>query len=496
MKRVAVIGGGMGGLTAATRLADKGFHVTLYEANDRLGGKIGEIEQAGARFPLGPTVFTMRDAFEEFFDYVGAAFEEYVTTIPLDPVARYFYPDGTTLDAKRDPEAFERELVEKLGEKPGALGDYFDYARAIHETGAPLFLWSDFSTLRAFRKPGSIATALNLNKLDPFRTMHQANDFFFDDERTARLFDRYATYNGSSPYRAPATLNLIAYVENVLGAYHVRGGVLAIVNAIERLAERVGVEIKRGVPVERIVVRNRRVAGVVVNGAFETYDAVVSNADVERTYGELLEGGRRRRRLFTTAPSTSGLLFLWNVERAHKNLAAHNVFFSEDYRLEFRQLFKECRLPDDPTVYVHIPAKMEPETAPAGTENWYVLVNAPASEDPYDAETIDRARSSILARVKANSGIDVADAIVAETTRTPRDLERETGATLGSIYGPSSNGRRASFLRQRNKARGVEGLYFAGGGSHPGGGVPLAALSGKHAADLLFRHNYERFPSL
>jgi phytoene desaturase len=304
-----------------------------------------------------------------------------------------------------------------------------------------------------------------------------------------QLFDRYATYNGSDPYRMPATFNLIQHVEYGLGAYTVDGGIHAIPMAMERLAREEGVEFHYGKRVDRIMLDGRTVRGVVTEDGLMEYEAVVSNVDVLPTYERLLgdttsrDSHRYRRR----EPSSSALVFYWGVDGSFGRLDVHNILFSPDYREEFQDMFERRRVPRDPTVYIHVMSKHVPEDAPAGKEAWFTMVNAPSdSGQDWDAE-VERTRRVVRERIEGILGIELQPLIEVEDVLTPPLIEERTGSRGGALYGISSNTRMAAFARQRNRSKRYKGLFFAGGGAHPGGGMPLAVLSGKIAADLVVR---------
>jgi phytoene desaturase len=331
---------------------------------------------------------------------------------------------------------------------------------------------------------------LNLGKIDAFRSMDAANRSFFRDPRIVQLFNRYATYNGSSPYEVPATLNIIPYVEYGMGGFAVADGIYKIPAALGTLAQELGVKLILETRVERILHRNRSVRGIRVAGEDLTYDIVVSNADVLRTYEDLLQDPEARlaRRYKGLEPSSSGLVFFWGMNKRFAELGVNNIFFSNDYPREFRELFAERVCPRDPTVYVNITSKVTPRDAPEQGENWFVLINAPCEAGQDWPGEVAASRERILSRLQHALGRSVAGAISVEEVLSPQDIERNTGSRLGSLYGISSNTSMAAFLRHPNRSRRYRGLYFCGGSVHPGGGMPLAILSGKITSDLIRRH--------
>ncbi len=490
-KRVAVVGAGLGGLSAAIRLAHAGYAVDLYDQQSIVGGKAGTKHIGGFRFDTGPSLLTMPPAFEQLFEEVGQRLEDHLEFLPLAPICHYFFPDGTRLFSYSENRRFAEEIDAKTLDSGHALARYLDYGRRIYENTAELFLWNSLHELSSYLKVFSLRSLLNLGKIDAFRSMDAANRSFFSDPRMVQLFNRYATYNGSSPYKVPATLNIIPYVEYGLGGFAVAGGIYAIPAALGTLARRLGVKVILDTRVERILHRNRRIRGIRVAGEPLAYDIVVSNADVLRTYEDLLGDPEARpaRRYKALEPSSSGLVFFWGMNQSFPELGVNNIFFSADYPREFRELFVERVCPNDPTVYVNITSKVTAEDAPGDGENWFVLVNAPCDAGQDWPEEVADSRRRILSRLERALGRPVAGAIAAEEVMSPRDIENNTGSRLGSLYGISSNTSMAAFLRHPNRSRRYGGLYFCGGSAHPGGGMPLAILSGKIASDLIRRHD-------
>lgn len=484
-KTIVVVGAGIGGLSAAIRLAARGMRVVIVEQNDRVGGKMGEIQAEGFRFDTGPSVITMRPVFEDLFAAAGRTLSDYLTLLPVDPLTRYFYPDGARLDVTRDLSGLLAQ-IEALS-PPDADGylRYLAHAVRILRLTSPVFIFGPPISLRSLRD-FPLHEAL---RIDPFRTMAGSIRSFVRDPRLRQLLGRFATYVGASPYQAPATLNVIAAVELAGGVWYPRGGIYAIACAMERLARELGVEIRLGTPVERIEVRAGRVRGVTTRaGEFIPAAGVVANVDVATVYSKLLAPGilppRLLARTLSRPLSCSGFLLLLGLDRTFPGLAHHNIFFSRDYRAEFDDIFRRGIPPADPTVYVAITAKTDPAHAPAGGENWFVMVNAPAIGPAWDWETQAAAYRERVLDVLARFGLDVRPAIRFERMLTPADIERQTGAYRGALYGASSNERMTAFLRPHNRSRWVSGLYFAGGTTHPGGGVPMVTLSGAVAAGM------------
>lgn len=483
-ERAAVIGGGLGGLSAAALLASKGFDVTLFEKNSYTGGKAAVIQGSGYTFDAGPSLLTMPFILHNLFSSCGKRSEEYITLRKLEVICRYFYPDGTCIDAFADRERFKSEVQNKTGEPGEHLENYLTYCERIYNATADVFILNDFRSLKLFLSGTGLKSLLRLPQIDPLRTVHRANASFFNDKRLVQLFDRYATYNGSSPYLAPATLNVIPHVEYTMGAYIPDGGIRRIPAVIKALAEDLGVKIQTGAEVEEIIVRQNTAAGLRVNGSEIFFDRIISNADVNYTYENLLKNPAKKeaKRYRTMEPSGSGLVFYWGVEKEFPGIEIHNILFSGDYEEEFRELFTQKKIPSDPTVYVYISSKYNASDAPAGGSNLFVMINTPFDDGRIKAGDIELARNTILSKVSAMAGEDIRPFIRFEEVLTPRAIEERTNSKWGSIYGVSSNSRNAAFLRQANRSSGYRNLYFCGGSSHPGGGIPLVIQSGIIAA--------------
>ncbi len=483
---VAVIGGGLGGLAGAIKLAAQGHTVRLVEQNSSLGGKMGEVREAGYRFDTGPSLLTMPFVLDDLFASVGkdAAKELPIRSLPV--ICRYFYPDGTVLDADSDLDRF-RDNLDQL--KPGngkALQRFLDYSRTIYNLTADVFLFTPFHEIGRLLKPRHLKSLFSLPKIDAFRTVHQSNEAFFDDPRLVQLFDRYATYNGSDPFQAPATLNVIPHVEYSLGGYYVEGGMYRLVEVLAGLADELGVEVHTGATVRRIRHRNKQVRSIETSVGEMRADAVLCNMDVVTAHRRLLpEYAAKAAKLEKLEPSLSGMVFLWGVKGRHEQLSHHNILFSQDYQHEFKQLFETLIVPDDPTVYISITERADADHAPDSCENWFVLVNMPylAPGQDWD-EAVQRTREAVLRKLR-EIGIDLAGKVETEQILTPEDFAMRTASNRGSIYGLSSNGRAAAFRRPPNRSRELNGLYFAGGSVHPGGGIPLTLLSGQMAAELI-----------
>lgn len=464
--RVAVIGAGVGGLAAAIRLRAAGHEVLVVERNETPGGKLAVVQRDGFVFDAGPSLVTLPQVFDELFRMAGTSLAEQVPMVRLDPQFHYHWPDGRSLVVGDDgcDEPGYRGFVER-GARVWEVSERTFFAGPM---SGPL------SLARRLRRPR------DLTDIDAARTLHAAATDAFADPHMVQWAGRYATYSGSSPYRAPATLGCIAHVEHEFGCWYPLGGLGALRDALVRVAVGSGVELRCATEATSIgTTAGRRVDSVALaDGTVVPADVVVVNADAEHLYADLLPHRRALRRVRRATPSTSGFVVLAGVRGRTPGLAHHNVWFSADMRREFAQL-ESGRMADDPTIYACVSAVTDPSQAPPGDENWFVLVNAPAGIE------VDRAvrEAQVLTRLR-RAGIDLEPRLAFTDTLTPADFERRYRSPGGAIYGTSSNGRRAAFARPANRGA-VDGLYLVGGSSHPGGGLPLVTMSARIVADMI-----------
>jgi phytoene desaturase len=430
--------------------------------------------------------------FEHLFERAGTSMADRLDVRPLSVICRYFWRDGTRFDAPAGPERFAEAAAATFEEPEPHLRELFDRAKRIYEITAHLFLEKSLHEWSTVFSDGFFRSLLQVGRIDSMRTLHEANAATLEDPHLVQLFDRYATYNGSSPFRTPGTMAIIPDVEYRGGGYALGGGIYSLPQALEGVARELGVRIFYDTPVDRILTdaATRRVRGVEAAGERFDYAVLVSNVDVSVTYPDLLEDEEARayRRYRGLEPSSSGFVFYWGMKERFEGLDLHNIFFSDDYRREFEEIFSDGVIPADPTVYVNITSKVTPGDAPAGGENWFVLLNVPPDRGQDWQSLGARLREAVLRRVSVELGRDVAAAIEVEDTMSPRDIQERTASPGGSLYGIASNSRFAAFRRHPNRSRRYPGLYFCGGSAHPGGGMPLVALSGRIAAELVERY--------
>lgn len=477
--KIGIIGSGIGGLASAVRLAAKGHEVCVYEKNEIPGGKISQLHLGDYRFDTGPSLFTLPELVNELFTICGENMTEKLPAQRVENNCKYFFPDKSVFTFYHDPEKLSREITEKFTDSPAHVFRRLERSKEVYEISAPVFIFSAFHKLSNFNTPPYKKIALKLYKLDFMRTIHGANRHDFSDPRLVQIFDRYATYNGSSPFKAPATLNMIAHLENNIGAFFPEKGMYDIVQQLYNLAVRRNVKFHFNNKVERIVVRDKKATGIKSLNGFEPYDIVISDADVKYVADHLIRKHPLKKRLKRMEPSSSALIFYWAIDRSFPELDLHNIFFSADYKNEFKILFQDKQITEDPTVYLFISSKIVRGDAPKGGENWFVMVNAP-SHDGQDWETLIRnTRSHIVDKINRLLSVDIEKHITAEEIASPVTIEKNTLSVNGALYGSSSNSMFSAFLRHPNFFRKIPNLYFVGGSVHPGGGIPLCMASAR-----------------
>ena len=480
MKKAVVIGAGIGGLGAAVRLARLGYAVTVLEANDYAGGKLANNVLGGYRFDRGPSLFTMPFLVDEVLD--DATEFEYEK---LENICNYFFEDGTRLAASADRETFIARLAAAYNEDPNAVRAHLDKSRLLYDTTAEVFMYSSLHRAKTFLRGSTLRSALRLPTIGIHTTMHRANTARFRSPKTVQHFNRYATYNGSDPYTAPAVLNVIPHLEHHQGAFYPKGGMFSIPTAVRNAAERLGVVFHFNTPAREIVYVSKRVTGVRTDNATYPADLVVSNLDVYQTYRRLLPALPAPERILAQSKSLSGVSFNWGIRGTFPELDLHNIFFGNDYAAEFEHYFKHKNISPDPTVYINVTSKHTPEDAPAGCENWFILVNAPSNEgQDWDAIVADT-RRAVLSKLSRMLGKDIEPLIEVEDVLEPRSIEARTGSYGGSLYGNASNSTFAAFMRHSNHNPRLRGLYHTGGSVHPGGGIPMSLLSAKIVGDMV-----------
>ena len=495
--RIAVIGGGLGGLAAAVVLAARGHRVVLLEKNPWLGGKAAVLEEDGFRFDMGPTILTVPRVLRRIFAEAGRDLDREVPLVRLDPQWRCFFDDGSVLDLAEDVGAMAGAL-DRFAPGMGVGEGYRRFlarSERLHGISERFFFWKsveDLTDTIDVRRNLSAATLSDVLALRMGSTVAGTIRGHVPDARVAQMLDHFTQYVGSSPYGAPAVLCAIAHMQTSEGVWYPMGGTRAVPGALERLARDLGVEVRTGTGVARLAVERGRVGAVETDaGECIPVDAVVSNMDAVRTYRELVGGSAAARFLKRRRhePACSGVVFYLGLARGYDHLLHHDFVFSRDPEEEFDWIYRRGEPAPDPTCYLAAPARTEPGVAPPGGEALYVLVHTPYLRPHHDwARMLPKYRRVVFDKLKRTAGLtDLEDRIRVERTLTPQDIHERYRVLNGAIYGLASHGRFLGAFKPGNRSREVEGLYLAGGAAHPGPGMPMVLMSGWIAADALDR---------
>ena len=485
MRTCIVIGSGIAGIASSIRLSKLGYGVTVYEANNYPGGKLSSFQQGDYRFDAGPSLFTMPIFVDELFELCGENPRDHFNYSKLDDGCRYFFEDGTRFTCPTNTNDFAELLNTQLGEDKKVLMRFLKNSAKMYDITKPVFLENSLHKLSTYLNKKGLRGIVNLWRLKMFNTMNQVNSKTFKNPKTIQFFNRFATYNGSNPYKAPATLNIIPHLEFGYGTYFPIKGMVDITNSLVSLAERQGVKFVYNQKVEEIFLKENKVYGVKINGTATHSDLVISNMDISPTYKYLLPNVKTPNKVKHLESSSSALIFYWGISREFPELDLHNIFFSENYELEFSKIFQDKTVGDDPTIYVNISSKYKKDDAPEGCENWFVMVNVPANEGQDWDTIVAETRKNILAKLSRLLGVNFNALISNESILDPRSIESKTSSYRGALYGSSSNHMMSAFFRHANFSGSIEGLYFCGGSVHPGGGIPLCLLSAKIVSGLV-----------
>lgn len=483
--RVVVIGAGVGGLSAALGLVRRGFDVTVVERTGQVGGKMRQAEVGGLAIDVGPTVLIMRWVFEQLFAEHGERLEEWVPLAAARVLARHHFEDGSALDLFTDLEESAAAIAAFAGPREAeAYRRFSAHAEAIYREVEAPFLLAPRPTMAGIVTRYGLRGLARLAKIDAGRSMWKALGTFFRDPRLVQLFARYATYSGSSPLSAPATLNLIAHVERA-GVSYVEGGMAQLASGLARLLVERGGELRHHAPVAEIEHAGGAVTGVrLESGERLQAPIVIANCDVAAlARGDLGAGAARGLSVPEERErSLSAVTWALAAEARGFPLLRHTVFFSADYPRELAEIFERGCAPSTPTVYVCAQDRGDqPLDGERGPERLFVLTNAPARDRPWTHEEIERCEHQTFERL-ARAGLRLT--IHDRRRTTPEDFERAYPATRGALYGRASAGMMSPFARPG--ARGpLRGLYLTGGSVHPGAGVPMVALSGRIAASTV-----------
>ena len=495
MKRIAVIGSGLGGLAAAATLAARGYAVEVFEKNAWLGGKAAQLAEGGFRFDMGPTILIQPSVLRRIFAEAGRRLEDYLDMQRLDPQWRCFFEDGLVLDLEDNLHAMATSL-DRL--KPG-MGDGFlrfqSLSEQLHSISERFFFWKPVGSMMDtldVKGAFSIAVLKDVMRMRLGQTVGGTIREFIPDARVAQMLDHYTQYVGSSPEASPAILCAIGHMQSEEGIWYPKGGTRAVPEALVKLGCELGVVYKTSTEVERLIVEEGKIAGLTLaDGKALRFDAVVSNEDSVRTYRELLGGepAARFEKERGYEPACSGVVLYLGLNKRYEHLAHHCFVFSRDAKEEFHHIYDLGQPAPDPTCYLASTTRTEAATAPEGGDALYVLVHTPYLRPEHNWDEIfPRYRQVILDKLKRTAGMpDLEERIVFERALTPVDIHERYKVLNGAIYGLASHGRWNGAFKPSNKRRDPEGLFLAGGAAHPGPGMPMVLMSGWIAADAVDR---------
>jgi phytoene desaturase len=497
MKKIGIIGGGLGGLASACVLAARGHEVILFERNDWLGGKAAVLEGGGFRFDMGPTIVTIPSVLRRIFSEAGARLEDYLELVELDPQWRCFFGDGSLLDLEKNPDAMAGTLDRFApGTRSGeGYREFIEFSKRLDAISRRRFFYKPIGGLRdMFEWKASFNPAMlgDVLAMRMGRSVAGTVRAFNPDPRVAQMIDHFTQYVGSSPYGSPAVLCGIAHMQTDEGVWYPMGGTGAVPRALAKLATELGVEFRTNVKVEKILQSGGEVTGLrTADGEEIALGGVVSNCDSVRTHRELVGGPAAaafaRRRSYE--PACSGVVLYLGLNKRYEHLAHHDFVFSRDPHEEFDAIYKKGEPAPDPTCYLAATSRTEPGTAPKGGEALYVLVHTPYLRPHHDwKKMLPAYRRIILDKLKSTGKMpDIESRIVFERTLTPQDIHERYHVLNGAIYGLASHGRFTGAFKPGNRSPDVRGLYLAGGAAHPGPGMPMVLMSGWIAADALDR---------
>ncbi len=484
---IVVIGAGLGGLSAAISLATEGFSVDLLEKNHKVGGKLNVLQKEGFTFDLGPSILTMPHIFRKLFERAGKNMDDYVTIQSVEPHWRNFFTDGSTLDLSSDPVKMKQQL-DKLGLNTAREFEQFlAYSKKLCEvTEDGYFAQGLDSFWDLLRHYGPVKSLL---EFDVFRSMDQGVRRFIKDPKLVDVLNYFIKYVGSSPYDAPALMNLLPYIQFGYGLWYIKGGMYGMAQAMERLALDLDVNIHVNSEVAEIQHNAGRAKAVrLIDGRLIPADIVVSNMEVIPAYQQLFtDQAKEIKRLEKFAPSCSGLVLHLGVDRIYPQLAHHNFFYSAHSREHFKAIFHDHRLSDDPTIYLVAPVKSDASQAPAGCEIIKILPHIPHldPEKPLSADDYVAMRERVLIKLENMGLTDLRKHIVCEESWTPLDIQANYYSNQGSIYGVVADRFKNLGFKTPQRSNVLENLYFVGGSVNPGGGMPMVTLSGQLVRDKI-----------
>ena len=485
MSQVIVIGSGIGSLASALRLKAKGHSVKVFEASDKVGGKLGVYRSNGYRWDTGPSLFTMPHFVDELFELFDENPKEFFTYQKQDVVCNYFWEDGTQFSSSANVDTFCTEAAKTFNEPKEQIRNYLSKSAVKYDLTASLFLEKSLHKLSTYTSSKAAKSVFQMGKLDISATLNEVNETSFTNPKLVQFFNRFATYNGSSPYKTPGIMSMIPTLEMQFGTFYPKGGMRKIVESLQQLGERNGVEFLFNEKAKSIDYTDKIITGITTEKGSYNADFVVSGIDAFYTYTSLLPKLKAPKKTLEQEKSSSAIIFYWGIKKAFPKLDLHNIFFSENYKEEFNAIFNEKKLAKDSTIYLNISSKADKKDAPIGCENWFVMVNVPTNNGQDWDQIVLEAKEQVIEKLNRNLKVDLSELIETEEVLDPVKIELKTCSHQGSLYGSASNSKFSAFLRHPNFSNQIKGLYFCGGSVHPGGGIPLCIKSGQIVADLI-----------
>ncbi|MDC0106421.1 phytoene desaturase family protein [Flavobacteriaceae bacterium] len=485
MKKAIIIGSGIGGIATALRLRSMNYDVTVFENNNYPGGKLASFDLGPYRFDAGPSLLTMPHFIDELFVLFNENPRDYFNYKKKDISCKYFWDDGTKLNAYSEKSKFINEINKVLGVNESTVSTYLLNAKRKYDLTKSMFLEQSLHKLKTYLSKDLLIGLFNVFSFQINKTLNQVNELELKEPHLVQLFNRFATYNGSSPYKTPGMMTLVQHLEQEYGTYVSDKGMNNITKSLYDLALRQGIDFKFNSFVSQILVSGKRAIGVSVGEESYSSDIVVSNMDIVPTYRNLLKNHYQPEKTLSQERSSSALIFYWGINKEFKNLDLHNIFFSNDYKKEFQSIFEKKSIFSDPTVYINITSKDVKGDAPDNCENWFVMINSPNDSGQDWDNMIEEVKSNILKKINRLLNIELEDYIEYEKVYTPKTIESNTQSYMGSLYGSSSNNLMSAFLRHPNFSNKILNLYFCGGSVHPGGGIPLCLLSAKIVSQII-----------
>ena len=483
-RSAVVIGAGIAGIAAAARLARQGYEVTVVEKNEQPGGRCGQLLRDGHRFDIGATLFLMPEVFAETYAALGERMVDHLQLLRVDPTYELTFADGSALSLSGDLTALAPQL-EAL--EPGSFAAFLRYLQEgerHYRQAMQHFVGRNFTSLPAYLAPRNLWLVWRMKAL----RKHYANvSGYFRHPHLRAAFTFQNMYLGLSPFEAPATYSLLQYTELAGGVWLPRGGMVQVVKSLASIAEGQGVRFVYQAPVAQIAVEGRRATGVrLQDGRQLAADVVLANADLPYVYEQLLPAETAPRRLQRMKYTSSAIMFYWGVDCVYPQLRTHNIFLGSDYRASFERIFEDHLLPEEPSFYVHAPARTDPGAAPQGQDTLMVLVpaghlDAQAGQDWQSLQT--QARSAVLKRLDGAGLTDLEAHLKFEVAFNPCDWQSRFSLAKGAAFGLGHDVWQVGYLRPHNRHDHYRNLYFAGSSTHPGAGVPLALLSARLATE-------------